>query len=214
MSAPSIRIEYRPTPILSRIAAALDAAGRRKLEMEGAREASRAVRKWLLALSATRHATARELGATPTQVIGRTRSGVKPEERDGAAVVVVPHPLFRRAFQDVQIAPDKQEALAIPVLKAAYGKSPKSFDSDHFFIWRRQKGTDGAKDKGAAFLARSEGKRPAKLVLYYLLYRGTITQKQDPSLLPPMEQTAEAARKGVKRALRRILESESEGRNA
>ena len=55
MAATSFQVEYRPTPVLSRIAAALDAAGRRKLEMEGAKEASRAVRKWLLALSATRH---------------------------------------------------------------------------------------------------------------------------------------------------------------
>lgn len=211
MAATSFQVEYRPTPVLSRIAAALDAAGRRKLEMEGAKEASRAVRKWLLALSATRHATARALGATPTQVIGRTRRGVKPEERDGAAVVVVPHPLFRRAFQDVEISPQKAGALAIPVLKAAYGKSPRSFGNDHFFVWKKDKKDGG---KGAAFLARSEGKRPAKLVLYYLLYRGTITQKQDETLLPPMEETAEAARKGVERVLRRILKSESEGKNA
>lgn len=209
----TFQIEYKPTPVLARIAAALDAAGRRKLEMEGARHAARAVQKWLLALSATRHATAERLGATPTEIIGRTRSGVKPEERDGAAVVVVPHPLFRRAFQDVAIAPDKQEALAIPVHKAAYGKSAKSFGKDYFFIWRRKKGTDGPKDKGAAFLARSEGKRPAKLVLYYLLYRGTITQKQDPTLLPPMEQTAQAARKGIDALLRLILQSAAAGGN-
>lgn len=206
----TFQIEYKPTPVLARIAAALDAAGRRKLEMEGAKHAGRAVQKWLLALSATRHATARALGATPTEIIGRTRDGVKPEERDGAAVVVVPHPLFRRTFQDVAIAPQKAGALAIPVLKAAYGKSPRSFGNDHFFVWREDKKDGG---KGAAYLARSEGKRPAKLVLYYLLYRGTITQKQDPTLLPPMEQTAAAARKGMSALLRLILQSAAAGGN-
>ena len=209
MAATSFQVEYKPTPILAKIAERLNDKGRHALEKAGARAASVSVQKWLRALAQTRHATARALGATPTQIIGRTASGVKAEARDGAAVVVVPHPLFRRAFQDVAIAPQKAEALAIPVLKAAYGKSPRSFGNDHFFVWKKDKKGGG---KGAAFLARSEGKRPAKLVLYYLLYRGTITQKQDETLLPPMEETAEAARTGVAEALQTILKAAASGK--
>ena len=196
----TVKIEYRPAPALERILRALPAEEtRHRLASEGASSAAGSVAKYLRALSASRHATASSLGATPTQVIGRTASGVKAEERDGAAVVVVPHPLFRRAFRDIEIAPQKAASLAIPIHRLAYGRSPRTIAGLFLF-----------KAKGQAFLAKSEGKRPRKTVCYYLLHRGRVLQPRDETLLPSQDTLALSAKAGVSRFLAGLFLSSSQ----
>lgn len=190
----AVKIEYRPAPAFERILRALSAEEQKGLASEGAKAAAGTVTKYLRTLSASRHATASSLGATPTQVIGRTASGVKAEERDGAQCVVIPHPLFRRAFRDVTIAPVTASALAIPVHRLAYGRSPRTI-AELFLL----------KADGKAFLAKSEGKRPKKIVCYYLLYRGRIVQPRDETLLPSGDTLALSAKAGVSRFLARLF---------
>lgn len=201
-----VDIEYRPTPVLDRLLSRMGPDGRRKLEEDGAKQAATVTRNWLMRLAGERHDTAHKLGAVPTGVVRRTAKGTRPEERDGEHFVVVPHPLFRRAFKDVEIAPKTAQALAIPVAKASYGRLPRTMGE--MFVWSRKKGTEGQDDKGAAFLARSQGKgKNARLELLFLLYRGRITQKRDPSLLPGRATLAEAARKGIAARLRSVLKA-------
>lgn len=206
----TVAIEYKPTPVLDRILAHLGDKGRKKLEAAGAESAAAATRSWLLRLAQERHATAKKLEATPTGVIRRTAANTKWEERDGGSYVVVPHPMFRRAFQDVTLEPKKAGALAIPVAKASYGRLPRTMGE--LFIWRREKGAEGEDDKGAAFLARTKGKgKNQKLELLFLLWRGRLVQKQDPSLLPGKATLGEAAMIGVRRRLKAILRAVRSG---
>ena len=201
-----VDFEYKPTPVLDRLLANLGDDGRRKLERAGAESAAVATRSWLLRLAADRHATAEKLKATPTGVIRSAAQNTRAEEDQGEHYVAVPHPLFRRAFRDVTIAPRKAGALAIPMARASYGRGPRTMGQ--LFVWSRKRGTAGKGDKGAAFLARSVGKgKNARLELLYLLWRGRIVQKKDSTLLPGRATLGEAAGKGVRMALGRVLKA-------
>lgn len=206
----SVAIEYKPTPVLDRILAKMGPEGRKKLEAAGAESAAAATRSWLLKLAADRHATAQKLNARPTGIIRRVAVETKWEERDGSNYVVVPHPMFRRAFQDVTVEPRRAGALAIPMARDSYGRLPRTFGE--LFVWRRNKGSGGKDDKGAAFLARTKGKgKNQRLELLFLLYRGRLLQKQDPSLLPEPETMAQAALTGIARRLREVLKAAKSG---
>lgn len=203
--AVTFKVEYKPTPVLDRLIASLGPEDRKKLDKAGAKSVVRNVHRYLRDLSGSRHKTANELGAAPTNVIGRTAAVVHAEEREDGCYVVVPHPLFRRAFRDVEIAPRTARALAIPVNKASYGKPPRSMSG--LFIWSRRR-KDGPADKGSAFLARSVGRGKTKrLELLYLLYRGRVLQRQDPTLLPSAGETGAAAMQGITRLLNSKLRS-------
>lgn len=198
--AVSFQVEYKPTPVLDRLIRRLSDAGRAELAAAGAAEAARNTQKYLRGLAASRHATAGKLGAAPTQVIGRAAAGTVARED----CVVVPHPLFKRAFGAVTIAPRTARALAIPMHRDAYGRGPRTMSG--LFVWKRNRKAEGPDDKGAAFLARSVGKgKNARLELMYLLHRGRILQRQDRSLLPSDEETAAAAMKGISTRLNSII---------
>lgn len=202
-----VSMEYKPTPVLDRLLSHMGGQGRKKLEAAGAESAAAETRKWLLRLAAERHETAKKLGASPTGVVRRTAANTRAEERDGEHFVVVPHPMFRRAFKDVEIAPVKAQALAIPMAKESYGRLPRTMGE--LFVWRKDRTKD---DKGAAFLARTKGKgKNQKLQLLFLLWRGRILQKRDPSLLPGKATLGEAVAKGVKRRLGAILKAVKSG---
>lgn len=195
------KIEGRAAEFLARLQAQLGEAGRKKLEAAAAKPVAALVQRHLFALGQERHATAKGLGATPSNVIGRTAEGVAVRRKEGGTFVAIPHPLFRRAVRDVEIAPRTAKALAIPVAAAAYDKAPRSFAE--LFVWRKDRTKD---DKGAAFLARTKGKgKNQKLELLFLLHRGRILQKRDPSLLPTGEDMAKAGRSGLRELVRRIL---------
>lgn len=186
MNGTAVKVEYRPSPAIARLFRTLSGEDRKSLDNAGAQYAAAKTRAWLKDLGTTRHATAQKLGATPTQIVERTRKGVKVADVGGAQCVVVPHPMFRRAFRDVTIAPQKASALAIPVHRLAYGKSPLAIEG--LFPVRRGK---------SLFFAKSEGKRPQKTVFYYLLHRERIEQEKDETLLPSGEELGKEACKGI-----------------
>lgn len=193
-------IEDKATPFLAKLLDRLGDAGRRKLEEQAAGRIVAAIRSHLFDLGNRRHATADSLGARPTNIIGRTAEGVSQRVGPDGVEVVIPHPLFRRAFRDVEIAPRNAKALAIPMSAAAYDKAPRSFSD--LFVWKRKKGADGAADTGNAFLARKNGDT---LQLLYLLYKGRITQQQDRSLLPDDATLAAEGKKGISDYIADIL---------
>ena len=202
--AVSFQVEYKPTPVLDRLMRSLSREKFLELEMAGAEQAAKNTQVYLSGLAGSRHASANKLGAAPTEVIGRAAGGTKAEQRGDGAVVVVPHPLFRRAFGAVTIAPRTARALAIPMHRDAYGRGPRTMSG--LFVWKRNRKAEGPDDKGAAFLARSVGKgKNARLELMYLLHRGRILQRQDRTLLPSDEDTAAAAMKGLSARLNTIL---------
>lgn len=186
-----IRIDGTAGELLDRLLAQLGDAGKRTMEEAAAKSVAAMVRKHLFALGNTRHATAGKLGAAPTNVIGRTAENVAVRQGDGGTEVVVPHPLFWRAFGDVAIRPKNAKALAIPVSGAAYDKAPRSFTD--LFVWKSKKGNK--------FLARRNGER---LSLLYLLKDG-VTQRKDPSLLPTMDELSEAGKQGIAGLIHRII---------
>lgn len=194
------RMEGKAGEFLAKLQEQLGDAGRKKIDESAAKSVAALVRNHLFALGTDRHDTAKKLGAQPTNIIGRTAEGVSVRQDGPDTFVVVPHRMFRRAFQNVEIAPRTAKALAIPVAGEAYDKAPRSFSD--LFVWSRKRGTDGEDDKGAAFLARRKGNA---LQLMYLLRQGRIRQKQDPTLLPTRDEQSQAAKSGIDALIRRIL---------
>ncbi len=201
------RVEGKAGEFLTRFQSQFGEAGRRKIEASAAKSVAALVQRHLFRLHSERHATAKKLGATPTNVIGSTAENVSVRQNDNTTAVVIPHRMFRRAFGDVTIAPRTAKALAIPVAAEAYDKAPRSFSD--LFVWSRKRKTEGKDDKGAAFLARRNGDA---LQLMYILRRGRLTQKQDRSLLPTDDELAKAGKSGVSALIQRILaKSRKEG---
>lgn len=201
-----VKSEDRATPLLEQLTRQLGEAWRGKIAAAAARGVQDTVRTHLSGLGTGRHATAEKLGAHPTNAIRRAAEGMSVRQEGATAAVVIPSPIFWRAFRDVQIEPRNAKALAIPVAAAAYDKAPRSFPD--LFVWSRHRKTDGPDDKGAAFLARRKGEG---LQLLYLLWRGRIVQRQDRSLLPDDAQLADAGRKGVSAWLEGFLRRRAKG---
>lgn len=185
-----VKIEGKAGEYLAQLMARLGTAERRRLEGSAARSVADTVRRHLAALGTSRHTTARRLGATPTNVIARTAENVAVRQGGEGTEVVVPHPMFRRAFRNIAIRPQRAKALAIPVSGEAYDKAPRSFAD--LFVWKSKKGNK--------FLARRNGKR---LTLVYLLKEG-VNQPKDPSLLPTTAELTAAAKRGLADMIRRI----------
>lgn len=201
------KMEVKAGEFQAKLQEQLGDAGRKKLDGAAAKSVADLVRRHLSVLVQERHETAKKLGATPTNIIGRTAEGVSVRQEDADTFVVVPHKMFRRAFQDVTIAPRNAKALAIPVAGEAYDKAPRSFAE--LFVWSRKRKTNGPDDKGAAFLARRKGDA---LQLLFLLWRGRLTQEQDRSLLPADDELAKAAKRGISAEIQRIrAKSRKEG---
>lgn len=185
-----VKIEGKAGEYLAQLMARLGTAERRRLEGSAARSVADTVRRHLAALGTSRHATARRLGATPTNVIARTAENVAVRQGGEGTEVVVPHPMFRRAFRNIAIRPQRAKALAIPVSGEAYDKAPRSFAD--LFVWKSKKGNK--------FLARRDGQR---LSLVYLL-KDAVTQPKDPTLLPTTAELSAAAKRGLADMIRRI----------
>lgn len=193
------RVEGKAGEFLTKLHEQLGDAGRKKMEEAAAKSVAALVQKHLFALGNDRHDTAKKLGAQPTNIIGRTAEGISVRQDGPDTFVVVPHRMFRRAFQNVEIAPRTAKALAIPVAGEAYDKAPRSFSD--LFVWKSKKGNK--------FLAR---RNADALQLMYLLRQERLTQKQDRSLLPTDDELAKAGKSGVSALIRRILaKSRKEG---
>jgi hypothetical protein len=146
-------------------------------------------------LASTRHATAQKLGASPTNHFAQAAEKVAAPaalsaDADGATLTIN-HPGFSRAFRSVKIAPRTAKALALPIHPAAYGhKASELWDRMGLFI-----------PKGKRIIAATIG---GVMTPFYVLV-GSVTQKQDRSLLPSDEQFQAAARIGVTGWLRMAL---------
>lgn len=110
---------------------------------------------------------------------------------DKEAVLTIKHPGFTRAFHSVKIVPRTARALAIPIHRDAYGhRAAALWDRMNLFI-----------PKGMGIIAAMRG---VVLTPMYVLC-GSVTQKQDRTLLPTDEQWRDAGARGVKGYMRSIM---------
>lgn len=147
-------------------------------------------RKHVLALARTRHATAQRLGATPTgfyaDAAGRIRSVA-----DGVdATVILDHPGFANARQDVEIRPRNAKMLTLPISAASYGKRARAFSD--LFVKRDRK-------TGRVFLVRRKAGK--KLERLFLLLK-VVRKRRDDTLLPSEATLRDAAADGVRGMMR------------
>lgn len=182
------------TPAMAIASKSLSPAARTVLHRGAAEPLLALVRRHLAGLAQTRHATAAELGATPTGAVGAAARRSSSAADAAAASVTIPGPLFARTFKDVEIVPKPpRRALAIPIHKWAYGVSPRDWESRRSGHGRLVPLMFGEASTGL-LAVRSE--KAGKLTAMYVLV-GRVRQSQDRSLLPSDGELGAAARDGV-----------------
>lgn len=189
------------SPALTYILSRMTAKGMQTISKRAAVPVRSIIRKHIEGMANTRHKTAAALGATPSNVLNRVASGVRIDETaSGDAAVAIPHPMFARAFSDIEITAKQAKALTIPIHAAAYNQAARSFTD--LFVWRN---TDKDATDRHAFLARSVGTgKNKKLELLYLLVK-RVHQPQDRTMLPTDEELGTAAQSGATKYLQAII---------
>lgn len=99
---------------------------------------------------------------------------------DSTAMLTVSDPRFRTQLYGGTLKPAKSKYLAIPLVSAAYGITPRSGLIAGLFAYRTK--------RGSLLLGRKEG---GHVVNYYKLVR-SVTVRPDPSALPPPDLTSQA----------------------
>lgn len=176
---------------LQRIVRGLAGAGRAGLQHAAGVEVQRITADHIAGLKRAPGSFASKFGAPPSNHYAQAAEKVaassaltsNPEE----AVLTINHRGFARAFRDVKIVPRTAKALAIPIHPSAFGKrAAELWDRMGLFI-----------PKGKRVICATVG---GVVTPFYILV-GSVTQKQDRSLLPSDAAFAEAGGLGVRRYL-------------
>lgn len=143
------------------------------------------LREFIRKTVATRHATARRLGAAQTGFLERAVNAITSKSNAAAATLQIANAGFARAVRDVTIVPTHgAQALTLAMNAESYGVRAREFEArgHPLFIIRT---------KGKAFLVRS-GENSKTLIFLYKLVK-SVFQKKDPSLLPTSAEFGEVA---------------------
>jgi len=193
----SLEVQDKLGPVLSRIAAGLEGSDRVRVSTAMGAEVRSLIVRHLTALGASRHTTANRLGAAPTGFIAQfaenfDQTSTVAVDEDGVSLTMR-HPVISRALHDITIVPTGgRQFLTIPLNALAYGRRVGEFEK---FRLVKQGGarTGGAPEKP------HDNSLPA-----WLLVR-SVTQKQDPTLLPTFDEINSAAALGAGREIKALL---------
>jgi hypothetical protein len=161
------------------------------------RQVAATTRDYLRGLAATRHATARRLGATPTGHLARAAESVTSTADNVDATVTITSPGISRARRDITITPRRGKYLTIPAHPRTYGKRAGEFDDLKFIPFRRTP---------ALAWVEGTGRNRRTTIAYWL--KNSITQRQDSTLLPSAALITQSATEGAKDYLRRLISNQ------
>jgi len=143
------------------------------------------IRGHVLDAAASRHTTARSLGARPTGYLTKMARGVEAVWNKSWASVQFPtgdsRGIFARVDGPVTITPRSGKYLTIPAIAASYGKRAREFADLKYVQFGR--GPEAPKA-----LAKKDGN--GKLKVYFWL-KESVTLPQDEGLLPTDSQISE-----------------------
>jgi hypothetical protein len=183
-----ITISDGVSPQLQSAMRMLTSSGLRDLHQAAGTEVQRITVDHIAKIAATRHATAENLGAAPTNHFAQAAEKVAGASALSAgpagATLTINHPGFARAFRSVKIVPRAAQSLALAIHAISYGhRAGELWDRMHLFI-----------PKGKRIIAATIG---GVLTPLYALCK-SVTQKQDRSLLPSDAEFQDAAVAGAK----------------
>jgi hypothetical protein len=194
MIAFSITIKDDARPAVQNLAAGLAPA---RLNAIAGRSAHQVYRGHLFALNRARP---NRLGGRRTNFYSAAARGTNWRDAGDHVVVSIASVGIRQRYFGGTIKPKTKKFLAIPARTEAYGKTPREF-SDLVFVQFKS---------GSAALIRSHGDAPLRIdsagnvsggghdlgeVMFWLVT--SVTQRPDPSVLPPMDDVAKAINRDV-----------------
>lgn len=171
------------------------------------------VRDYLSGLARTRHATADDLGATPTGHLERAAESVHSTSDESGATVSITSPGISRAFEDITIKPGAgKKFLTIPATAEAYGKRAGAFNDLRLAFFKNgllalvkadQSRLSDRKASGYGIESKA-AKTNVRPPVYFWLKK-SVFQKQDRTLLPSDKLIQSAAEEGVRDWLKEFL---------
>lgn len=218
----AIQIQEHTSDSLQKLMAGVSApAARREMHHSMGRSVQMVVRDWLVVLEANSGATRAALGGgTKTDFFSKAAEVVSGEDAlesaENSAVISLNHPGMRRAFQDVDIAPQGgKKYLTIPAVAEAYGKRASEFQNLRLMFRRRggqvravaleeapatQFNFGRVKKSGRRTVS---GQRQTIGTVYFWLVTA-VHQAQDRSILPSDDALGDAAARGADDFLRQL----------
>lgn len=226
MIALQINITDHASPRLQQLINGL--TDRTALNLTVGKTAQNCIRDHLIALAATRHATANRLGATPSGHLAKAAEKValpsSLTDHGDSIEISLNHPGLARAFQDIDILPGAgKKYLTLPATAQSYNKRATRFNTlqvlygkngpyalaERAFTdlrWRNTTLKTAAggrqKQKTAAAGAQHGGK------IFYWLVK-SVHQTQDRTLLPADSAITEAALGGVRDYVTLLIQSQT-----
>lgn len=190
-----INISESVSPTLRRLVNSLRGGQRTEMQAAAGVEVQRVTADHIAALQRKPGSFAAKFGAPTSgwyqQAAEKVAAASALTANADEAVLTINHPGFTRAFRSVEIRPRTARALALPIHPAAFGhRAAELWDRLGLFI-----------PKGKRVICATIGGVVTPL---YLLV-GSVTQKQDRSLLPSDDQFQAAAAVGVKGWLKMTL---------
>ena len=184
------------TTKLRTLAARLGPRGRGALNQGAATELAAVTRAHFRAYAQSHHFSAHRIGAQPTGNLEAAAAAILPSSDERAAWCVITAAGINRALHPLTIVPRQKRALTIPVSPYSYGRSVPEM--------AREAPIFRIKDMLAR--AGSDG-RPE--YLYALKQR--VVVPRDPTMLPAAEKLTDAAMRGYKAVIARIVAARAAG---
>lgn len=195
----NLQIEERLGPALSRMISEMEGPGRVQISQAMGGEVRSLIVRHLEGLGQTRHTTAERLGGAQTGFIADLaqnfdQSSTVEVDEDGVSLSMR-HPVISRAFRDITITARNGKYLTIPMNGLAYGRRVGEFSK---FVLLRPKG------EGSSARSDQPRKPLPTDVPCWLLVR-SVTQPQDPTLFPSVDEIYGAAAEGARKEVREII---------
>ena len=156
----------------------------------------------------SKHSTAQSFGAPPTRHYEDGAAAISTSADASAGTVTIPIPGISRAWGDVTIRPGPGKSkLTIPARSGApevYGKTVGILKA---LGWKFSSGRRGTPQEKLLF-GRRDGEKESRVMF---ILKESVTQRRDPSLLPPQGAIADCAGRAV---VRRVLDAVRKARRS
>lgn len=197
----TVTVSIESNNVIGAMMDAVGPEGRHQLLSVAANAVRNACQEHVRSYAQSKHLTAHRLGAQPTGHYEKGSAAISWSADSESGTVTIPIPGISRAFGDVRVSPRRGKALTIPISDVAYGRTVAEVRALGWTVFR---------PKGKDYLMGSDESGNVKPMFRLV---GGVVLRQDPTLLPSMDDNAGTAAKAMLNEIRRCVEK-ARGRDA
>ena len=203
-----LKVSIRQSTVPDALIRSLSPSARTDLHAVAANAVAELVGAHIRSYAGSKHSTAQSFGAPPTRHYEDGAAAISTSADASAGTVTIPIPGISRAWGDVTIRPGPGKSkLTIPARSGApevYGKTVGILKA---LGWKFSSGRRGTPQEKLLF-GRRDGEKESRVMF---ILKESVTQRRDPSLLPPQGAIADCAGRAV---VRRVLDAVRKARRS